>query len=203
MTTNFLRKWSSQLQSMSVISVGSDIEENGEVARLSVGPATQSPSFFHLKASLYRSTFPFTSLAVLPEHRNYLYLRQRKLTTTTKKSFGIYTCYRQWVHIWTYNYFKVIRLYTTDLIFSSLSRKCQMKQTVPLFYLGFGPSPGNCEPLMYTDCWHPGSPEKKGSHISLWRFSLNLCVHAVVHFTTALHSDIRNAFAHFLKIMDL
>ena len=91
-------------------------------------PATQSPSSFHVKAGLYRSIFTFTSLALLPESRNYLCLRQRKLTTTTK-TFGIYTCYRQWVHIWKYNYFKVTRLYNTDLIFSSFTKNPQTKQT--------------------------------------------------------------------------
>ena len=158
------------------------------------------PSSFHLKAGLYHSIFPFTSLAILPESRNYLCLRQRKLTTTTtttKTSFGIYTCYRQWVHIWRYNYFKVIRVYNTDLIFSSLTKKLQTKQTVPFFYLGFVPRPRNGELVMYTDWWHPGSPEKKGSHISLCRFSLNFSVHSVVHFITALPSDIRNTFVHF------
>lgn len=118
----------------------------------------------------------------------------------SKKSFGIYTCYRQWVRIWRYNYFKVIRVYNTDLIFYSLTKKPQTKQTVPFSYLGFVPSPGNGELVMYTNCWHPGSPEKKGSHISLCRFSLNFSVHSVVHFITALHSDIRNTFVHFLKI---
>lgn len=47
----------------------------------------------------------------------------------SKKSFGIYTCYRQWVHIWKYNYFKVTRLYNTDLIFSSFTKNPQTKQT--------------------------------------------------------------------------
>ena len=112
------------------------------------------PSSFHLKAGLYHSIFPFTSLAILPESRNYLCLRQRKLTTTTK-TFGIYTCYRQWVHIWKYNYFKVIRLYNTGFIFSFLTKNPQTKQTdSSTLLLGLG------------------SPEKKGSHISLVDFHL-------------------------------